>query len=403
MTAFLFSSISKKGGAEMKKCILVLVPVLLLCSLAIFSLNGSAIAAEPIKIGAILNYTGPAAMLGPLFKNGIVMALEEHDNQVGGRPIELIVEDAAGSPNVCLEKARKLVERDKVKIIIGPLMGDAILAIAPYVANKEVLATTLYCGMYELIKHRRYLIYPTTGIGLTLPLGWYAHDSGYKNMIMITSDYAGGHLFMKGVRMGFEEKGGKVVQEVFVPVGTADFGPYLSTLKDADCVSFFVPNTGESSRLITQYKEFGIKMPLLGTTLASDLPEHVMKELGEKVIGVQGQALYIWSRDDPVNNKWVKAMEKRFGKTPGGLANNSYCITSTVLAGLKATGGDETFARLWPAVMSVKMDTPQGPLSYTPEGVALTDGYIVEAKRKDGRYIWDPIKVYPQVRDPRLK
>jgi branched-chain amino acid transport system substrate-binding protein len=347
---------------------------------------------KPIKIGAVLNMTGPAAMLGPLFKNGIVMALEENNNQVAGRPIELIVEDGATDATVCLEKARKLVE----------LMGDAHLAIAPYMAGKKVLITTLYCGDIQLGNYRNWLTYPTTLVGLTVPLGWYAHDSGYKTMVMITSDYAGGHGFMKGVRMGFEEKGGEVVQEVFVPVGTADFGPYHSTLKDADCVAFFVPNTAESARLITQYREFGIKMPLLGTTLAADLPEAVMKDLGDNVIGVRGQAAYIWSRDNPVNNNWVKAMEKRFGMKPGGLANNSYCITSAILKALKATGGDESFDRLWPELVRVQLDTPQGPLSFTPEGFAITDGYIVEAKVIDGKYVWDPIKVYPQVLDPRL-
>lgn len=385
----------------MKKAVISLLAIVFLASLAF--VGPKAFAAEPIKIGSILNYTGPAAMLGPLFKNGIVRAIEENNNQIAGRPIELIVEDAAGSPSVCIEKARKLVERDKVKIIIGPLMGDAQLAVGPYLANKGVLATGLYCAMFELTKYRNWLIYPTTALGLTLPLGWYAADKGHQTMVMITSDYAGGHGFMKGVRTGFEAKGGKVVQEIFVPVGTADFGPYISSLKKADCVAFFVPNTGESSRVVTQYKEFGIKMPLYGTTLAADLPEHVMKELGDKVIGVRGQAAYIWTRDDPVNNRWVKAMEKRFGKTPGGLANNSYCITSSILTGLKATGGDETFSKLWPAVMNVKLSTPQGPLSYTPQGVALVNGYIVEAKRIKERYIWDPVKVYPAVRDPRLK
>ena len=282
-------------------------------------------------------------------------------------------------------------------------MGDAHLAIAPYMANKKVLITTLYCEDIQLGNYRNWLTYPTTLVGLTVPLGWYAHDSGYKTMVMITSDYAGGHGFMKGVRMGFEQKGGKVVQEVFVPVGTADFGPYHSTLKDADCVAFFVPNTAESARLITQYREFGVKMPLLGTTLAADLPEPVMKDLRRNVIGVRGQAAYIWSRDDPVNNRWVTAMERRFGRKPGGLANNSYAITSAILAALKATGGDESFDKLWRALIKVQLDTPQGPLSFTPEGIAITDGYIVEAKVIDGKYVWDPIKVYPQVLDPRLK
>jgi ABC-type branched-subunit amino acid transport system substrate-binding protein len=157
--------------------------ITLLAIVFVFSLNfahpiENAVAAEPIKIGAILNYTGPAAMLGPLFKNGIVMAIEEHNNQIAGRPIELIVEDAAGDPNICLEKARKLVERDKVKIIIGPLMGDAQLAVAPYAARKKVLITTLYCGGIDLVEHGNYLIYPSTTVSLTIPVGLYARDMG---------------------------------------------------------------------------------------------------------------------------------------------------------------------------------------------------------------------------------
>jgi branched-chain amino acid transport system substrate-binding protein len=383
----------------MKKLI-VLCLLLGMVMPASLSLGASA---KPLKIGAILDFTGPAGMLGPLFKDGIVMALEENKNQIAGRPIELIAEDGATDPTTCLEKARKLVERDKVSIIIGPLMGDAHFAIDPYIATKKVLITTLYCGDLSLTKSKRWLIYPTTLVGLTIPLGWYAYDAGYKTMDMITSDYAGGHGFMKGVRMGFEQKGGKIVQEILVPVGTADFGPYLSTLKSADCVSYFVPNTAESSRVIVQYREFGIKMPLLPTTLDGDIPESVMKELGDKVLGLRGQAAYIWQRDDPVNKKWVAAMQKRFGRMPSGIENNSYCLTKTILAGLKATGGNDAYDKLWPQVVKVKMDSPQGPLSYTPEGVAVTDGYIVEGKLVNGRYLWDPIKVYPQIHDPRLK
>jgi branched-chain amino acid transport system substrate-binding protein len=383
----------------MKKSIVAL----LVLAMVVAASAAFAASAQPIKIGAILDFTGPAAMLGPLFKDGIVMALEENKNQVAGRAIELIAEDGATDATTALEKARKLVEKDKVNIIIGPLMGDAHFAIDPYIATKKVVITTLYCGDLSLTKSKRWLIYPTTLVGLTIPLGWYAHDSGYKTMDMITSDYAGGHGFMRGVRMGFEQKGGKVIQEILVPVGTADFGPYLSTLKEADCIAYFVPNTAESARVITQYKEFGIKMPLLPTTLDGDIPEHVMKELGDKVVGLRGQAAYIWQRDDAVNKNWVEAMQKRFGRMPGGIENNSYCLTKTILAGLEATGGDDSYDKLWPEVLKVKMDTPQGALSYGPEGVAITDGYIVEGRVVDGQYVWHPVKVYPQVIDPRLK
>ena len=142
----------------MKKLAILFLAVGLLVSPVLFGSGMTAQAAEPIKIGSILNLTGPIAFIGPLFKNGIVKALEEVDYTVAGRKIELIPEDAAADMNVCLEKSKKLVERDKVNIIIGPLMGDAHMAIAPYLANKKVVSATFYCGDIELTKYKNWFI-----------------------------------------------------------------------------------------------------------------------------------------------------------------------------------------------------------------------------------------------------
>jgi branched-chain amino acid transport system substrate-binding protein len=385
----------------MKKVTTLFLVVGLLVSPLFF--QGNAQAADPIKIGTILNLTGPIAFIGPLFKNGIVMALEEANYTVGGRKIELIPEDAAADMNVCLEKSKKLVERDKVNIIIGPLMGDAHMAIAPYLANKKVLTATFYCGDIELTKYKNWFIYPTTLVGLTVPVGYYAADLGYKTMITAGTDYAGGQGFIKGIKLAFEERGGKVVQEVWWPVGNQDFGPYLTNLKDADVIGYSVEGPSAAQLFLSQYHEFGVKIPLLGTTLAADMPEQILNQLGDKVLGLQGQALYIGSMDTPVNKKWIADMTKRFGQTPGGLEANSYAITKAILAALEMTGGDDSYDELWPALLKVKIETPQGPLSVSKEGVAITDGYIVELKKKDGKYYWDPIKTYKGVVDPRLK
>ena len=95
----------------MKKVMTLFLIVGLLVSPLFFI--GNVQAADPIKIGTILNLTGPIAFIGPLFKNGIVMALEEVDYTVGGRKIVLIPEDAAADMNVCLEKSKKLVKETR--------------------------------------------------------------------------------------------------------------------------------------------------------------------------------------------------------------------------------------------------------------------------------------------------
>ena len=108
----------------MKRTGTFLLVLVLLIGFTIGSAATKAVAEETVKIGALLDFTGPIAALGPLFKNGIVYALEEVDYTVGGKKVELIVEDTASDPTVALEKAKKLVDRDKVRVIIGPLMGD---------------------------------------------------------------------------------------------------------------------------------------------------------------------------------------------------------------------------------------------------------------------------------------
>ena len=387
----------------MKKFMTLFLAVALLVSFTVVGSVEQAQAAKVLKIGTILNLTGPIAFIGPLFKNGIVMALEEVNYTVGGRKIELIPEDAAADMNVVMEKAKKLVERDKVNIIIGPLMGDAHMAIAPYLAGKKVLTASFYCGDLELTKYKNWFIYPTTLVGLTAPVGYYAAELGYKTMITAGTDYAGGHGFIKGIKLAFEERGGKVVQEVWWPVGNQDFGPYLSGLKKADVIGYFVEGPSAAELWISQYHQFGVKIPLLGTTLAADMPDQILSELGDITLGLKGQALYMATMKNPTNQKWVKAMTQRFGQTPGGLESNSYAITRAILAALKATGGDDSYDKLWPALLKVNIDTPQGPLAVSPEGVALTNGYIAEVKKKDGKLYWDPIKTYERVVDPRLK
>ncbi len=392
-----------KEGKKMKKFVILFLAVGLMVSPMFFGGVGTAQAAKTIKIGTILNLTGPIAFIGPLFKNGIVLALEEVNYTVGGKKIELIPEDAAADMNVALEKAKKLVERDEVNIILGPLMGDAHMAIAPYLANKKVLTASFYCGDLELTKYKNWFIYPTTLVGLTAPVGYYAAELGHKTMITAGTDYAGGHGFIKGIKMAFEEKGGKIVQEVWWPVGNKDFGPYLTSLKKADTIGYFVEGPSAAQLFLSQYRDFGVKIPLLGTTLAADMPQQITSQLGDWVLGLKGQALYMADMDTAINKTWVKKMTKRFGQAPGGLEANSYAITKTILAALKATGGDDSFDKLWPALLKVKIDTPQGPLAVSPEGVALVNNYIVELKKKGDQYYWDPIKTYKAVEDPRLK
>jgi len=390
---------------NVKSLALVGVACLLLIG-TLISFTGICGASEkgPIKIGAILDFTGVGADLDPNALEGIKLALDEVNYQVAGRKIKLIVEDGSSDPVKSLEKLKKLVERDGVRINLATLMENCMLAMAPYAAENKILMSTYFNGPGELVEYGNWILHPTTGYGNTIPLGWYAYDKlGYKTMITVGSDYSGGYDFVGGAADAFKQRGGKIVQQLWTPIGLADYGPYLSTFKKADCVMHFLCSVMEAARFEKAYIDSGLKMPLLHIAQDGHYSAKSMKEFGDGLLGIVGESSYVWTRDDPINKKFVEAYKAKTGELPGADSVNGYSLTKLVLAGLEATGGDDSFDKLLPAIKKIKLKTPQGSLSLTDKGVGIIDVYITKADKRDGQYMLEPLKVYRGITDPRIK
>src|SRR5262245_10097924 len=78
----------------------------------------SAIAQTPIKIGSMHSLSGPLAIAGEPAHNGFALYFAQIGNKVAGRPIVIIKEDDAGSPSQGLERVRRLIERERVNMLV---------------------------------------------------------------------------------------------------------------------------------------------------------------------------------------------------------------------------------------------------------------------------------------------
>jgi len=358
-----------------------------------------------IKIGALLDYTGPVAFLGPIFEMGIKQALEEANYTVAGKKIELIIEDSATSVDVAVTKAKKLVEQDGVHIIIGPLMGDAHLALSPYTAEKGVLITTLINGMWETVGKGNYLVYPTTVDAQTYPFGKYCFEKlGYKTAVVVAADYAGKRGYAAGWINGFKDAGGQVIQELYPPVGNADYSPYISQIKDSDVVMYALEGPDAVAKFIYQYSQGGKTKPLVTITQADDYSPQMLNQLKDTIVGIKGESTYTWKLDNAENKAFVEAIKAKWdGLPPMPEHQNAYTLTKAILAGLEKTGGDDTLAKLFAAITSSEINTPAGLLKWDPSGVAICPMYVTTAEKVGDNYeISAPLDTVPEVLDVRL-
>jgi len=114
--------------------------VLVFTAIICMILSGTALAAEPIKIGAVFAVTGKASWLGEPERNTVKM-IEAEVNAAGGingRLIEVIVEDTAGVEPNTINAVKKLINKDNVVAIIGPSRSGTTMAVKPIVEESAV-------------------------------------------------------------------------------------------------------------------------------------------------------------------------------------------------------------------------------------------------------------------------
>jgi branched-chain amino acid transport system substrate-binding protein len=175
------------------------------------------------------------------------------------------------------------------------------------------------------------------------PLGKWACENGFKRVVTVGADYAFGHEVVGGFQKAFEDCGGKVVQKIWPPLGTKDFGPYIPTIrKDADAI-FTVMVGPMALQFPKQAQAAGIKTPIIGGGTSYDEygkvpsyysesnyttaqmidevmkrnkgkwpgPQQFIKQLqGLKLEAVRGP-VYFDDMRNPVQNIYIKKVEKK--------------------------------------------------------------------------------------------
>jgi branched-chain amino acid transport system substrate-binding protein len=363
--------------------------------------------AEELRIGFIAPMTGIFAQVGKDMVNGFQMYLDEHGGKLGGMDVKFIVEDDQAKPDLGVTKAKKLVLQDKVHMFIGGVLASTGYALAPVSSELKTIYIASIPAADDLTQRQasKYPLFFRTGWSSSQPnhpYGQWACDQGYKKIVAVAADYAFGYEQVGGFQKTFEDCGGKIIQKIWPPLGTKDFGPYIPTIKaDADAV-FSMMVGPMSLQFPKQLRAAGFKKPILGGGTSYD--EFALPFMGDEVVGDVSALQYSAALETPKNEAFVKAYRSKYSKVPSYFSEANYSTAQLIDVVMKEANGkwpgSEAFIKM---ASAVKLDTPRGPVSFDEMRNPVQNIYIKKVEKKkmfgyDKAELWNTvIKTYPNV------
>jgi branched-chain amino acid transport system substrate-binding protein len=321
-------------------------------------------AADPIKIGVAVGLSGANSVVAPAVVQSSQLAVEEINASGGilGRPVELeITDDASGA--VGAQKAYDtLVFQKNVDAIISMETSAARNAALPIVARgkKPFIYTSFYEGrscspwMYVNGWVPEQQVAPV--------VDYLAKSKGAKTFYLVGNDYAFGRGMLDFTKRYIEQHGGKVIGEDYLPIDGSDWTPILSKIRSVHPDALISATAGGAPNvsLAKQLKGSGMTLPY--GNLAID--EGTARSMGDVATGIYMSGSYLTSISTPANEKFLAAMDKRFGKdlkTPNELSEPQYEAFFLYKAAAEKAGSTDP-AKVIKALDQVSFDGPRGPV-----------------------------------------
>jgi branched-chain amino acid transport system substrate-binding protein len=381
------------------------LPVML-AAVAALGFASQAAAQDKLKIGILTTLSGPPAALGTQQRNGFQLAVKTLGGKLGGREVDLIVQDDELKPDVAVGKAKAFVERDKVDFVVGPVFSNILAAIMKPVTDGGAILLSPNAGTSSFAgKECNANLFVTSyqNDQNHEVLGKYAQDKAIKKAFIMAPNYQAGKDALAGFKRYFK---GEVVDEVYVPLNQLDYSAELSKIAAAspEAIFVFLPG-GMGVNFVKQFRQAGLadKIKFLS---AFTVDESTLPAQQDAALGMFGGTNWAPNLDNPQNKAFVAAYEKEYNAVPGGYAAQAYDTALLIDSALKATGGKtDNKDTLRAALMKADFTSLRGKFKFNTNHYPIQDFYLVKvAKRADGKFQTEIAeKVFTDYVDPYAK
>jgi branched-chain amino acid transport system substrate-binding protein len=346
-----------------------------------------AAAQEKLKVGILTTLSGPPAALGVQQRNGFQLALKQLGGKLGGREVELIVQDDELKPDLAVGKAKAFVERDKVDFVVGPIFSNILIAMMKPITDSGVILVSPNAGTSNFAGKEcnpNFFVTSYQNDQNAEAMGKYAQDIGVRKAFLMAPNYQAGRDELAGFKNNFK---GEVADEVYVPLNQLDYSAEISRIAAAapDAIFVFLPG-GMGVNFVKQFRQAG---------------------LAEKIkFGFFGGSTWAPNLDNPQNKAFVAAYEKEYNAVPASYAFQAYDAAMLIDSALKATGGKtDNKDALRAAIRKADFKSLRGAFKFNTNHYPIQDFYLVKvAKRGDGKFQTEIVqKVFENYSDPHVK
>ncbi|MGH8758340.1 MAG: ABC transporter substrate-binding protein [Burkholderiales bacterium] len=365
-------------------------------------------AEEPIKVGMVLEMSGPFADIGRQILDGARAYMRANGDTVAGRRIELIVRDTSGAaPDIAKRLAQQLIVNDKVDFLAGFGLTPNALAVAPLATESKTPMIVMNAATSVITTRSPYIARVSMTLPqVTAPLANWAVKNGIKEAYTLVSDYGPGIDAETTFRKTFEAAGGRIVGDVRVPLRNPDFAPFLQRVKDAkpQAVFIFLPAGEQPVAFMKGFAERGLDRAGIRLIATGDVTEDGMIEaMGDTPLGVVTSHHYSAAHDSPQNKAFLTAM--------AGLGDNKHRPNFMAVGGwdgmaaiyevARRLNGNIDGDKAMEVLKGLKIDSPRGPITIDPETRDVVQTmYIRRVQKINGKLYNVEFEQVANVKDP---
>ena len=344
-----------------------------------------------VRVGFMLPYTGTFAQLGVAIENGVRLAIDQQGGKLGGREIGWFKVDDESEPSKGVENASKLVQRDKVDVLIGTVHSGVQMGIHKVardtgvlnlIPNAGVLAATRALCAPNVFRASYTNSQPTLGLGKAMV------ERGHKKAVWISWKYAAGDEAFEGFKQSYTAAGGTIVKELGLPFPNVEFQALLTEIAalKPDAVACFFAGGG-AVKFIKDYAAAGLKdkIPLYGSGF---LTEGVLDAAGPAAEGIITAMHYADSLNTPRDNAFRLEYAKAFRSQPDVYAMQGYDTGLLLIQGANAVKGDlSAKPALYKALEGATIDSPRGKWTMSKAHNPIQDIYLRRVENKENKVI----------------